>query len=72
MYKRMIKRRVLSVLGALVFLFMVSACGIAEEESYSRISAEEAKKIMEAGGRIEFISFVEGKSTTSIIEKMRK
>ena len=28
--------------------------------------------IMAAGGRIEFISFVEGKSTTSIIEKMRK
>ena len=39
---------------------------------YTVETLPEAKKIMEAGGRIEFISFVEGKSTTSIIEKMRK
>ncbi len=39
---------------------------------YTIDSLPEAKGIMEAGGRIEFISFVEGKSTTSIIEKMRK
>ncbi len=39
---------------------------------YTIESLPEAKGIMEAGGRIEFISFVEGKSTTSIIEKMRK
>ncbi len=39
---------------------------------YTIESLPEAKGIMAAGGRIEFISFVEGKSTTSIIEKMRK
>lgn len=39
---------------------------------YTIETLPEAKGIMEAGGRIEFISFVEGKSTTSIIEKMRK
>ena len=39
---------------------------------YTIETLPEAKGIIEAGGRIEFISFVEGKSTTSIIEKMRK
>ncbi len=39
---------------------------------YTIETLPEAKEIMENGGRIEFISFVEGKSTTSIIEKMRK
>ena len=39
---------------------------------YTVETLPEAKPIMESGGRIEFISFVEGKSTTSIIEKMRK
>lgn len=39
---------------------------------YTVETLPEAKPIIEAGGRIEFISFVEGKSTTSIIEKMRK
>ena len=39
---------------------------------YTIETLPEAKGIMEAGGRIEFITFVEGKSTTSIIEKMRK
>ena len=43
-----------------------------EGADYTVETLPEAKKIMEAGGRIEFISFVEGKSTTSIIEKMRK
>ena len=38
---------------------------------YTIETLPEAKGIMEAGGRIEFISFVEGKSTTSIIQKMR-
>ena len=32
----------------------------------------EAKVIMENGGKLEFISFVEGKSTTNIINKMKK
>ena len=39
---------------------------------YTVETLPEAKGIMAAGGRIEFISFVEGKSTTSIIEKMKK
>lgn len=39
---------------------------------YTVETLPEAKQIMEAGSRIEFISFVEGKSTTSIINKMRK
>ena len=38
---------------------------------YTVETLPEAKTIIENGGRIEFISFVEGKSTTSIIEKMR-
>lgn len=38
---------------------------------YTIETLPEAKRIMDAGGRIEFISFVEGKSTTSIIDKMR-
>ncbi len=38
---------------------------------YTVDTLPEAKTIIENGGRIEFISFVEGKSTTSIIEKMR-
>ena len=38
---------------------------------YTIETLPEAKGIMDAGGRIEFISFVEGKSTTSIIEKMK-
>lgn len=37
---------------------------------YNIETLPEAKKIMETGTRIEFISFVEGKSTTSIIEKI--
>lgn len=39
---------------------------------YNVETLPEAKKIMEIGTRIEFISFVEGKSTTSIIDRMRK
>ena len=38
---------------------------------YTIETLPEAKGIMENGGRIEFITFVEGKSTTSIIEKMK-
>lgn len=38
---------------------------------YTVETLPEAKGIMENGGRIEFITFVDGKSTTSIIEKMR-
>lgn len=38
---------------------------------YTVETLPEAKIIMEAGGRIEFISFVEGKSTTSLIDKIK-
>lgn len=37
---------------------------------YDVNSLPEAKVVMENGGRLEFISFVEGKSTTNIINKM--
>lgn len=38
---------------------------------YTVETLPEAKVILENGGKIEFISFVEGKSTTSIIEKIK-
>ncbi len=38
---------------------------------YTIETLPEAKGIMASGGRIEFISFVEGKSTTSIINKLK-
>lgn len=38
---------------------------------YTVETLPEAKAIIAGGGRIEFISFVEGKSTTAIIEKTR-
>ena len=37
---------------------------------YTVETLPEAKAIMEAGGRIEFIDFVEGKSTTNVISKI--
>ena len=38
---------------------------------YTVETLPEAKPVMQNGGRVEFISFVEGKSTTSIINKMK-
>lgn len=38
---------------------------------YTIETLPEAKQIISAGTKIEFIEFVEGKSTTSIIEKMK-
>lgn len=38
---------------------------------YNLETLPETKVIMENGGRLEFINFVEGKSTTNIIEKMK-
>lgn len=38
---------------------------------YTMETLPEAKVITNGGGRVEFISFVEGKSTTSIIEKIK-
>lgn len=39
---------------------------------YTIETLPEAKGIINAGGRIEFIQFVEGRSTTSVIEKMKQ
>lgn len=38
---------------------------------YDVNSLPEAKVVMDNGGRLEFINFVEGKSTTNIINKMK-
>ena len=38
---------------------------------YTIETLPEAKPVIQNGGRVEFISFVEGKSTTSIINKMK-
>ena len=38
---------------------------------YTIETLPEARPVMANGGRVEFISFVEGKSTTSIINKMK-
>lgn len=37
---------------------------------YTIDTLPEAKPVMENGGRVEFISFVEGKSTTNVIKKI--
>ena len=48
MHKRMIKRRLLSVAAALVFLLAVSGCSAEEKGSvYMNINAEKAKEMME-------------------------
>ena len=52
MYYRMIKRRIVSIIAALVFLLAVSGCASEEasggkEESYMRINAQKAKEMME-------------------------
>ena len=48
MHKRMIKRRLLSVAAALVFLLAVSGCSAEEKGSvYMNISPEKAKEMME-------------------------
>ena len=52
MYYKMIKRRILSVIAALVFLIAISGCASAEavdgkEDDYMKINAEKAKELME-------------------------
>ena len=48
MHKRMIKRRLLSVAAALVFLLAVSGCSAEEKGSvYMNINPEKAKEMME-------------------------
>ena len=50
MYIRMIRRRLLSIAAALVFLFVISGCQGEEEHivEYKQISQEEAKEIMDS------------------------
>ena len=49
MYIKMIKRRLLSVIAALVFLLALSGCGAAEKEGsvYMNINPKKAKEMME-------------------------
>ena len=48
MHKRMIKRRLLSVAAALVFLLAVSGCSAEEKGSvYMKINPKKAKEMME-------------------------
>ena len=39
---------------------------------YTIDTLPEAKPVMQNGGRVEFISFVEGKSTTNVIKKIEE
>ena len=53
MYIKMIKRRIVSIIAALVFLFAVSGCASEEalsgkEDGYMRINAQKAKEMMES------------------------
>ena len=49
MYKKMIKRRIVSIVAAMVFLLALSGCGAAENEGsvYMNINAEKAKEMMD-------------------------
>ena len=48
MYIKMIKRRIVSIIAALVFLLAVSGCSVPEEGSdYMNISQKKAKEMME-------------------------
>ena len=49
MYIKMIKRRIVSIVAAMVFLLALSGCGAAEKEGsvYMNINAEKAKEMME-------------------------
>ena len=48
MYMKMIKRRIVSIIAALVFLLAVSGCSVPEEGSdYMNISQKKAKEMME-------------------------
>ena len=47
MHIRMIKRRIISIVAALVFLLAVSGCSSQEGSVYMNINAEKAKEMME-------------------------
>ena len=47
MYIRMIKRRIISIIAALIFLIALSGCGTEEKGSvYMKINAEKAREMM--------------------------
>lgn len=47
MYKKMIKRRIISIVAAMVFLVAISGCSYEEGSVYMNIGPKEAKKLME-------------------------
>ena len=47
MYIKMIKRRIVSIIAALVFLIAISGCSFQEGSVYMNINAEKAKEMME-------------------------
>ena len=47
MYNKMIKRRIVSIIAALVFLIAISGCSSQEGSVYMNINAEKAKEMME-------------------------
>ena len=47
MYFKMIKRRIVSIIAALVFLIAISGCSSQEGSVYMNINAEKAKEMME-------------------------
>ena len=47
MYIKMIKRRIVSIIAALVFLIAISGCSSQEGSVYMNINAEKAKEMME-------------------------
>ena len=60
MYIKMIKRRLLSVIAALVFLLALSGCGAAEKEGsvYMNINAEKAKEMMDGLEKFVILDFL--------------
>lgn len=48
MYPKRIKRRLVSIIGAMVFLFAISACSSEEANEFTAVSAEEAKNMMDS------------------------
>ena len=47
MYNKMIKRRIVSIIAALVFLIAISGCSSQEGSVYMNIGPEKAKEMME-------------------------
>lgn len=58
-------------IDAINFLSMVKPDIYAKGGDYTVESLPESKTVLQNGGKIEFIKFVDGKSTTNIIEKAK-